>query len=202
MAGGRGRAKVNLTLRVVGRRMDGYHDLESVVAFADCADKLTLTPGPELSLKMVGPLATACGELSDNLVLKAARLLEAWVFRTLRKSYSDNADTALEVLDNKAGDCTEHTLLFVALARAVRIPAREVGGLAYVRTSKPLFGWHAWAEVHDGHQWVSIDPTWHQVYVDGTHLKMSEGERDLAWANVAGKMQIKVLTMKRFESIG
>jgi len=70
-----GRAKVNLTLRVVGRRTDGYHDLESVVAFADCADKLTLTPGPELSLKMIGPLATACGETSDNLVLKAARLL-------------------------------------------------------------------------------------------------------------------------------
>jgi 4-diphosphocytidyl-2-C-methyl-D-erythritol kinase len=70
-----GRAKVNLTLRVVGRRTDGHHDLESVVAFADCADKLTLTPGPELSLKTVGPLATACGELSDNLVLKAALLL-------------------------------------------------------------------------------------------------------------------------------
>jgi 4-diphosphocytidyl-2-C-methyl-D-erythritol kinase len=70
-----GRAKVNLTLRVVGRRTDGYHDLESVVAFADCADKLTLTPGPELSLKTIGPLATACGETSDNLVLKAARLL-------------------------------------------------------------------------------------------------------------------------------
>ena len=70
-----GRAKVNLTLRVVGRRTDGYHDLESVVAFADCADKLTLTPGPELTLETVGPLATACGELSDTLVLKAARLL-------------------------------------------------------------------------------------------------------------------------------
>ena len=56
-----GRAKVNLTLRVVGRRTDGYHDLESVVAFADCADKLTLTPGPELSLQTVGPLAMACG---------------------------------------------------------------------------------------------------------------------------------------------
>lgn len=70
-----GRAKVNLTLRVVGRRTDGYHDLESVVAFADCADKLTLTPGPDLTLKMVGPLAAACGEVSDNLVLKAARLL-------------------------------------------------------------------------------------------------------------------------------
>ena len=70
-----GRAKVNLTLRVNGRRVDGYHDLESVVAFADCADRLTLTPGPDLDLKMSGPLAQACGETSDNLVLKAARLL-------------------------------------------------------------------------------------------------------------------------------
>ncbi len=70
-----GRAKVNLTLRVVGRRADGYHDLESVVAFADCADRLTLTARPELSLKTTGPLAQACGETADNLVLKAARLL-------------------------------------------------------------------------------------------------------------------------------
>jgi 4-diphosphocytidyl-2-C-methyl-D-erythritol kinase len=70
-----GRAKVNLTLRVFGRRVDGYHDLESVVAFADCADRLTLTPGPELKLTTTGPLAAHCGEATDNLVLKAARLL-------------------------------------------------------------------------------------------------------------------------------
>jgi 4-diphosphocytidyl-2-C-methyl-D-erythritol kinase len=70
-----GRAKVNLTLRVVGRRVDGYHDLESVVAFADCADRLSLTPGPELHLATEGPLASACGETTDNLVFKAAQLL-------------------------------------------------------------------------------------------------------------------------------
>ncbi|MGY4502780.1 4-diphosphocytidyl-2-C-methyl-D-erythritol kinase [Bradyrhizobium sp. GM24.11] len=70
-----GRAKVNLSLRVVGRRADGYHDLESVVAFADCADRLTLEPGGELRLATTGPLAAACGETSDNLVFKAANLL-------------------------------------------------------------------------------------------------------------------------------
>jgi len=70
-----GRAKVNLSLRVIGRRADGYHDLESVVAFADCADRLTLEPGGELRLATTGPLATACGEMSDNLVFKAAKLL-------------------------------------------------------------------------------------------------------------------------------
>jgi 4-diphosphocytidyl-2-C-methyl-D-erythritol kinase len=74
-----GRAKVNLTLRVVGRRVDGYHELESVVAFADCADRLSLAPGAALDLTMSGPLAQACGETSDNLVLKAAHLLGARV---------------------------------------------------------------------------------------------------------------------------
>jgi 4-diphosphocytidyl-2-C-methyl-D-erythritol kinase len=73
------RAKVNLTLRVVGRRVDGYHDLESVVAFADCADRLSLVPGSELRLATTGPLAQACGESADNLVLKAAELLAARV---------------------------------------------------------------------------------------------------------------------------
>jgi 4-diphosphocytidyl-2-C-methyl-D-erythritol kinase len=70
-----GCAKVNLTLRVVGRRVDGYHDLESVVAFADCADRLTLTSGPELRLTASGPRAEECGATTDNLVIKAARLL-------------------------------------------------------------------------------------------------------------------------------
>jgi 4-diphosphocytidyl-2-C-methyl-D-erythritol kinase len=69
------RAKVNLTLRVVGRRVDGYHDLESLVAFADCADRLSLAVGPELQLVTTGPLAQACGETSDNLVFRAAKLL-------------------------------------------------------------------------------------------------------------------------------
>jgi len=71
----RARAKVNLSLRVRGRRSDGYHDLESVVAFADCADRLTLEAGAEPGLRITGALAAACGEVADNLVLKAARLL-------------------------------------------------------------------------------------------------------------------------------
>jgi 4-diphosphocytidyl-2-C-methyl-D-erythritol kinase len=69
------RAKVNLTLRVLGRRADGYHDIESLVVFADCADTLTLTPGPGLSLSTGGPGAQDCGEMSDNLVMRAARQL-------------------------------------------------------------------------------------------------------------------------------
>ena len=69
------RAKVNLTLRVLGRRADGYHDIESLVVFADCADTLTLTPGPDLRLATGGPGAQDCGEMSDNLVVRVALLL-------------------------------------------------------------------------------------------------------------------------------
>ncbi|HWW48018.1 MAG TPA: 4-(cytidine 5'-diphospho)-2-C-methyl-D-erythritol kinase [Xanthobacteraceae bacterium] len=69
------RAKVNLTLRVAGRRADGYHDLESVVAFADCADSLSLVRGEGPSLEVTGALAAQCGDLADNLVMRSARRL-------------------------------------------------------------------------------------------------------------------------------
>ena len=68
-------AKVNLTLRVLGRRADGYHDIESLVAFAGVGDALTFTPGPALTLAVGGPTAGAAGDTADNLVLKAARAL-------------------------------------------------------------------------------------------------------------------------------
>src|SRR5580704_12730086 len=66
-------AKVNLTLRVLGRRPDGYHDLESLVAFARVGDRLDFAPGGALALDVRGPYAAAAGNLADNLVLKAAR---------------------------------------------------------------------------------------------------------------------------------
>lgn len=64
-------AKINLTLRVLGRRADGYHELESLVAFADVADALTLAPGAADGLDMSGPFASKSGPVDDNLVLKS-----------------------------------------------------------------------------------------------------------------------------------
>jgi 4-diphosphocytidyl-2-C-methyl-D-erythritol kinase len=68
-------AKVNLTLRVLGRRADGYHELESLVAFAGVGDALTFAPGDALTLTVSGPTAPAVGDSADNLVLKAAHAL-------------------------------------------------------------------------------------------------------------------------------
>lgn len=68
-------AKVNLTLHVLGRREDGYHELDSLVAFSGFGDDLRLIPGPELALAVEGPTAAAAGEGDGNLVLRAARAL-------------------------------------------------------------------------------------------------------------------------------
>jgi 4-diphosphocytidyl-2-C-methyl-D-erythritol kinase len=64
-------AKINLTLRVLGRRADGYHELESLVAFADVADTLTLEPDTKDTLEITGPFVADSGAIPDNLVLKA-----------------------------------------------------------------------------------------------------------------------------------
>ena len=68
-------AKINLTLRVLGRREDGYHELESLVVFADLADKLDLEPSSATTLEISGPFAAACGPVADNLVLKSVSAL-------------------------------------------------------------------------------------------------------------------------------
>jgi 4-diphosphocytidyl-2-C-methyl-D-erythritol kinase len=65
-------AKVNLDLRVTGRRPDGYHELDSIVTFAASADRLTFAPDPELKLALSGPFVAALTGQADNLVLRAA----------------------------------------------------------------------------------------------------------------------------------
>jgi 4-diphosphocytidyl-2-C-methyl-D-erythritol kinase len=110
------RAKVNLTLRVVGRRVDGYHDLESLVAFADCADHLSLIVGPELHLVTTGPLAQACGETSDNLVFKAAKLLGEQVPELKRGEFV--LDKVLPVAAGIGGGSADAAAALRLLARA------------------------------------------------------------------------------------
>jgi 4-diphosphocytidyl-2-C-methyl-D-erythritol kinase len=73
---GRAPAKINLTLHGLGRRTDGYHELQSLVVFAGVCDHLTFSSGADLSLVVDGPTAGAAGAGPDNLVLRAARNLQ------------------------------------------------------------------------------------------------------------------------------
>lgn len=70
-------AKINLALHVRRRRTDGYHDLETVFAFAEDGDRLEAAPADDLSLTIAGPFAAELAADDDNLVLRAARALQA-----------------------------------------------------------------------------------------------------------------------------
>ncbi len=69
------RAKINLYLQVTGRRADGYHELDSLVAFADLGDSVEAAPAADLSLVIEGPFAAGLSDGTDNLVLRAATAL-------------------------------------------------------------------------------------------------------------------------------
>ena len=80
-------AKINLSLRVTGRRSDGYHLLDSVVAFADVGDLLTFEPADEFSLRITGPFAADLAADKDNLVMRAAHSLAAAFPGKIRRAH-------------------------------------------------------------------------------------------------------------------
>jgi 4-diphosphocytidyl-2-C-methyl-D-erythritol kinase len=111
-------AKINLTLRVIGRRADGYHELESLVAFGGLCDWLGFEPGGDLVLGVLGPRAGEVGPIDENLVVRAARLLSAHApglrlgrFRLIKRlptaaglgGGSADAAAALRLLADEAG---------------------------------------------------------------------------------------------------
>jgi 4-diphosphocytidyl-2-C-methyl-D-erythritol kinase len=71
-------AKVNLFLHVGGKRPDGYHDLLSLVVFAEVGDLLEVREAKRTTLSLTGPFAAKLESAPDNLVLSAATKLEAW----------------------------------------------------------------------------------------------------------------------------
>jgi len=109
-------AKVNLTLRVIGRRADGYHEISSLVAFADCGDRLSLEPGDSLVLTVGGPRARDVGAEADNLVLKAARALAARVPGLIPGAF--HLDKELPIAAGIGGGSADAAAALRLLARA------------------------------------------------------------------------------------
>lgn len=108
--------------------------------------------------------------------------------------------SALEVLRTRVGDCNEHTILFVALARALKIPARINVGLVYVHGA---FYYHAWPEAYidEGNGrglWLPVDPTLNQFPADTTHLRLARGglDRQAAILPLIGKARMAVLEVE------
>ena len=122
-------------------------------------------------------------EIADRLV--------RWVHDSLKKEVTVSVPDALRILDQRKGDCNEHTQLLVALARTAGIPARMASGLAYVRGR---FYFHAWPELYLG-AWVAVDPTFGQFPADAAHLRFVTGglQRQAALLRLLGTLQIDVL---------
>jgi hypothetical protein len=130
----------------------------------------------------------------ERTALGAARKLNQFVFKYLDKKLSTQLDSALAIARARVGDCTEHARLLVALARAVGLPAREVGGVTYVYEMGG-FGYHAWVEVWLG-RWVAIDPSWNEVPANATHLRMG-GPEDIQWIGTLRALSLQVLDAQK-----
>lgn len=121
---------------------------------------------------------------------EAARRLVAWVHAQLAKDVSAGVPSAVDLLERRRGDCNEHTTLFVALARAVNIPARTAAGLIYLDGA---FYYHAWPEIWLA-EWVAVDPTSGQFPADAAHLRFTVGglARQVELVPLLGRLSLEV----------
>jgi 4-diphosphocytidyl-2-C-methyl-D-erythritol kinase len=123
------RAKLNLTLEVKGRRPDGYHELESLVAFADFGDRVELEPGPGLSLDIDGPFAPVLGP-KGNLILAAAEAAQAAYPELALGRFRLNKD--LPIASGLGGGSADGAaaLRLIARANQDRFPPRLLAEIA------------------------------------------------------------------------
>lgn len=115
------------------------------------------------------------------------------------KSLAKPFATAVEALQSAEGDCTEHAVLFSALAKIAGIPTRLVTGLVYVGPQRRAFGYHEWVEVFIGSRWVPMDPTFGQDVADPTHIKFTEGQSDAEGLREAGLVAATLIGDLRLE---
>ena len=128
---------------------------------------------------------------------RAARLIHDWVAKQVAARVvgggggGGGARGAVRVLETRTGDCNEHTVLYVALARAAGLPARAVAGLLY-RGGR--FYYHAWPEVYLG-DWVAVDPTLDQFPADAAHVRFVIGglARQVELVRLIGSLKLEVL---------
>ena len=142
--------------------------------------------------RLIAKAAELIGIETDATVI--SNLLCTWVYGSVRSTFSARLTNALEVLENLEGDCTEHSVLFIGLARAAGLPAREVAGLIYVDGVQPGFYFHQWAKVWIG-KWIDVDPTFNQPLADVTHIKLAEGDllNQAKLLPIVGQLEIEVV---------
>ena len=160
---------------------------------AEPADELAPYLVADAMIQCVDPVMVA---VADSLTEGATDAWDAvtrisrFVDRGVENVPTVSLPSAVDVLDNMRGDCNEHTILTVALCRAVGIPAVTCAGIVYVDNS--IFGYHAWPAVWVG-EWVAIDPTFGQQIADCTHIVLARGSLDAQYVvnGVLGRLAIE-----------
>ncbi|MGD2068048.1 MAG: transglutaminase-like domain-containing protein [Gemmatimonadota bacterium] len=122
---------------------------------------------------------------------RVTRQLTRSVHAMLDKQVTFSVPSAVQVLETRRGDCNEHTVLFVAMARALGLPSRTAVGLVYLDGS---FFYHAWPEVWMG-DWVAVDPTFGQWPADAAHLRFVVGglAQQVEIVRLIGRLDIEVV---------
>ena len=123
--------------------------------------------------------------------VRVAQQLTRSVYGMLEKTITFSMPNAVQVLESGQGDCNEHTVLYVAMARALGLPARTAVGLVYVNGA---FFYHAWPEVWLG-EWVAVDPTFGQYPADASHIRFVVGglAQQVEIVRLIGNLDIEVL---------
>ena len=117
-------AKINLDLRVTGRRPDGYHELDSLVTFAARGDRLTFAPERQLDAGAARALRRSARREPDNLVLRAARRLADHAGRPPRPDHAGQAPPGGRGSRRRLGRCRRDPARAVP-ALAARLHARR-----------------------------------------------------------------------------
>lgn len=128
---------------------------------------------------------------ADRDPRRAVSRLVHWVATAVRRERTDGIGDAAGVLERRRGDANEHTVLFVAMARALGLPARPVAGLVRAAGQTGYY-YHAWAEVYLG-DWVAVDPTFDQLPADAVHLRLAIGAliRPTDFARLLGRLTLE-----------
>ncbi|TVP70993.1 MAG: 4-(cytidine 5'-diphospho)-2-C-methyl-D-erythritol kinase [Rhodobacteraceae bacterium] len=124
-------AKVNLCLHVTGRRADGYHLLDSLVVFTEMGDLLSLRPLGGLSLSITGPEAAGLTADSDNLVLRAARLMSA-------SDYALTLDKRLPLASGIGGGSSDAAACLRLLMRETGAPCPGLAAILALGADVPV----------------------------------------------------------------
>ena len=113
------RAKINLALHVLGRRADGYHELDSIVTFADVGDRLEFEPAAENPLNITGPFAADVPKGDDNIIWKAWAHLKTLM---LVPNVSVRLEKNLPVASGIGGGSADAAAMLRGLLRQRKIP--------------------------------------------------------------------------------